>query len=445
VNRSRRCLLVEGLPYHWEVLPPWVGMLQHLGYDVEVAADRSISGHRETLTLLHSQCRTHPVSEVQNLHLDDFDFVVLNSLVHEGYFFHEPPKQRPNLQWIQDLGLPSVSIVHEPVHWVEKRIVHSFHEIGDQGRRVLNLLTDGCFQYEERFWSQEPWSLDGNRLRVPEDGRPRVFESRDGGRSFYGLEADSATKLLRRDIPTEDISSHCADRKHAVIALTELGAAHLATVCDGVEWILPLKIEDRLPLRATGGIAFAGMIDYDRKALHSLLRGCEALRQNEFIRIIGGSRKAEINEDPVVKQFKKHVSECGLNSKLRFTGYLPYDEYIEMIKRSRFLLPLVDDYVDSGSYLLKLPAAIACSFGLGVPLILNQLIAGRFDLQYMICYPDDDLVSGLEAEQRLSDRDYAAMLATLDRHAQALYRRNIDVLRRLIERITGRKVGQAVR
>ncbi len=135
MNRARRCLLVEGLSHHWEVLPPWVGMLQQLGYDVEVAADVSSSGHRETLTLLQSRCRTHQAAEVQNLPLDDFDFVVLNSLVHEGYFFHEPTKPRPNLKWIQDLGLPSISIVHEPVLWVEKRITHSFHEVGDNGRQ----------------------------------------------------------------------------------------------------------------------------------------------------------------------------------------------------------------------------------------------------------------------------------------------------------------------
>jgi hypothetical protein len=441
VNRARRCLLVEGLPYHWEVLPPWVGMLQALGYDVEVAAVDSSSGHRETLTLLQSRCRTHPTADVQNLPLDDFDFVMLNSLVHEGYLLPEPPKPRPNLKWIQDLGLPSISIVHEPVFWVEKRITHSFQEVGDHGRRVLNLLMDGCFQYEMGFWSRERWSLDGDRLRVPEDGRTRVFESRDGGRSFHGLEADRTTTLLRRDVPAEDIARHCADPRHAVITLTEPGAAHLATVCDDVEWILPLEIRDRLPLRTTGEIAFAGMVDHDRKALPSLLQGCEALREDEFIRIIGGSRKTNIDDDRFVKRFKKEVTERGLDSKFRFTGYLPYGQFVETIRRCRFLLPLVDDYVDSGSYLIKLPAAVPTSLGLGVPLIINQTIADRFDLQYMICYPDDDLASGLKAEQRLSEREYAAMLASLDRHAEALYRRNIKVLAGLIERITGRNPG----
>jgi len=55
----------------------------------------------------------------------------------------------------------------------------------------------------------------------------------------------------------------------------------------------------------------------------------------------------------------------------------------------------------------------------------------------MVCYPDDDLASGLQAMQKLSARDYATMLETLDRHAEALYRRNIGVLAGLIKRITG--------
>lgn len=432
-----RCLIVEGLSYHWEVLPPWVGMLQRLGYEVEVVAAGS-SGHRETLALLEGRCRTHPAAEVQALPLDDFDFVVLNSLVHEGYFFQESPKQRPNLAWLQGLGLPSISIVHEPVHWVEKRIVHSFQEAGDRGRRILNLLRDGCFQYEMGFWSEHRWSLEGGRLLLPEDGRTRVFESSDGGRSYRGLDADRATTLLRRHLPAEDIGSHCADSRHAVIALTKPGAAHLATVCGAVEWILPLEIQERLPHRATGEIAFAGMIDYDRKALHSLLQGCAALPDDAFIRIIGGSRRTDIDEDRFVRHFKKQVAEHGLDARLRFTGYLPYGDFVETMRGCRFLLPLVDDYVDSGSYLLKLPAAIPSSLGLGVPLIINRLIAERFDLEYMICYPDDDLAAGLKAEQRLSEGDYAAMLASLDRHAEALYRRNLDVLAGLIERITGR-------
>jgi hypothetical protein len=411
-------------------------MLQSLGCRIEVAAPDHVAAHRDTLALLRSRCRTHRIADVEKLPLDDFDFVVLNTLVHEGYFLPEPPEPRPDLQWIRELGRPSISIVHEPGHWVEKRIVHSFNEVSHRGCRRVDLLADGCFQYEMGFWSLRSWSLEGGRLHLPGEARTGVFETDDGGHTYRGLDADRGVTLVRRHVPQEDLSRHCADGRHAVISLTREAATHLAKICDGVEWILPLEIEHRLPSRAAGEIAFAGTLDWDRKSMTSLLQGCAALRDGEYIRIIGGSRAAE--DDRVVQQFRQLLAERNLASRFCFTRYLPYGDYVDAIRRCRFLLPLVDDYVDSGSYLVKLPAAVATSLGLGVPLILNRSIAERFGMDYMICYPGEDLASGLKAEQRLGDCDYAAMLVALDRQAVALARRNIEVLARLIERITGR-------
>ncbi len=439
----RRCLLVESLSYHWEVLPAWVGMLQRLGYEVEVAASEDTPGHRETLALLRPGCRTHRIADVEGLPLDEFDFVVVNTLVHDGYFLPWPPERRPDLQWIRDLGRPSIAMIHEPGHWVEKRIAHSFDEVSGQGRRRVDLLMDGCFLYEAGFWSLRHWSFEGSRLRLAEEGRTRLFESGNGGRTYRGLDADRGTSLVRRDVPVEDLAGHCADGRHAVVALTEAGAAHLGTVCDA-EWILPLEVPRRPPSRPSGEIAFAGTLDWDRKAIPSLLQGCTALRDGEYIRVIGGSRDADLDNDRVVARVRRLIAERGLDSRFRFSGYLPYGDYVEAIRRCRFLLPLVDDYVDSGAYLVKLPAAVASSLALGVPLILNRTIAERLGMDYMICYPGDDLASGLRAQQALSDGDYAAMLAALDRHARALWRRNLAVLAGMIERITGRTPAGAV-
>jgi hypothetical protein len=434
---SRRCLVVESLPYHWELLPPWVTMLQELGYEVEVAAPGGIVGHQETLRLLQSRCRTHRVADIHTLSLDSFDFILLNSLVHDGYFFAEPLDQRPNLKWLRELGRPSISVVHEPVNWLEKRIVHSFDEDDGRSSKVLNLLADGRFQRERGFWSEESWSIDGHRLQLPDDGRIRLFETDDGGRSYRGLGADSAATLIRRQVADESLPRHCEDGRHAVIALTERAAAHLAPLSDTVKWILPFEIRERMPERRTGETAFAGIIDYDRKAMHSLARAAEALSSDEFILMIGGSRNTEeFLASGFIKYFREQTGERGLESRFRFTGYLPYGAFVEKIRTCRFLLPLVDDYVDGGSYALKLPAAIPYALGLGIPLIVNQAIAERFGLQYMICYPGDDLASGLRAMQRLDDRGYSAMLETLDRHAETLYRRNIGVLADLIEQIT---------
>ena len=439
----RRCLLVESLPYHWELLPAWVGMLRRLGYEVEVATPEDTPGHRETLALLRPGCRTHRVADVERLPLDGFDFVVVNTLVHDGYFFPRPPERRPDLQWIRDLGRPSIAMVHEPGHWVEKRIAHSFDELSGEGRRRVNLLVDGCVHYEMGFWSPRRWSFEGNRLRLPGEGRVRLFESGDGGRTYRGLDADRGTSLVRREVPAEDLAGHCADGRHAVVAPTGAAAAHLGAVCDA-EWILPLELPRRPPPRPGGEIAFAGTLDWDRKAVLSLLAGATALGDGEYIRVIGGSRDGDFGGDGVVAQVRRLIAERGLDARFRFSGYLPYGDYVRAIRRCRFLLPLVDDYVDSGAYLVKLPAAVASSLALGVPLILNRTIAERLGMEYMVCYPGDDLASGLRAQRALSDRDYAAILAALDRHARALWRRNLEVLAGMIGRITGRAPAGAV-
>lgn len=435
MSRKRRCLLVECLPYHWEVLPHWVGLLERLGYEVDVAAAGGTAGHRETLALLRSRCRTHEPGEIRDLPLHEFDFVLVNSLVHDGYFFADRLDPRPNLAWIESLGLPSISVIHEPIHWVEKRVAHGFDEIGPSGRRRLGLLVDGCFQYDGGFWSPRPWALADDRLLLPEGGRVRIFESTDGGRSYEGLGADDGTRLLRRADTAEDPARHCAGGRHAVVALTEPAAAHLARVCDSIDWLLPFEIQERLASRATGGIAFAGTIDYDRKAIPSLLQGCTALRDGQRIGIIGGSRDAAFDQDRTIRQFKAQIAEAGLGSCFDFTGYLPYGDFVEAIRPCRFLLALVDDYVDSGHYLLKLPAIVASSLGLGVPMILNRTVAARFGLDYMICYPGDDLASGLRAAEALSPAAYGDILAALDRQAASLDRRNLRVLSGLIDRI----------
>ena len=444
MSRRRRCLLVECLPYHWEVLPAWVNLLQRLGCEVEVAGAGAAAGLHETMALLRSQCRTHQAGDLQNLRLGDFDFVILNSLVHEGYFFDEPLQPRPNLQWLRVLGLPSISVVHEPVHWVEKRVMLSLHEAGGRGRQI-NLLADGGLQYDKGFWVPASWSIDGDRLHISEDGHAQGFESRDGGRSYHSLQGNDSPALLQRHLPVEDLSRHCADSRHAVIALTKASAAHLAAVHRDVEWILPFEVCDRLPTRAAGEIAFAGTIDYDRKQIPSLLQGCEALRDGDCISIIGGSRNTDFDGDRFVKSFRNQIAERGLGSRFKFTGYLRYGEFIERVRRCRFLLPLVDDKVDAGSYLTKLSASVAYSWSFGIPLIVNRLIAEQYDLQYMICYPGDDVASGLRAEQRLSEGNYAAMLETLDRHTEAIDRRNMDVLAGLIERITAPTQGSVVK
>ncbi len=436
MSASRRCLLIEALPQHWEVLPHWVAMLNAIGYEVEVATDPGVAGHEQTLAQLKFRCRVHDVADIDARTAAAFSFVVLNSTVHEGYFYKRPPATRPNLPWLRSLDRPSISVVHEPVHWVEKSVTASFLEFDGARSRILNLLGDGCFQYEHGFWSARKWSIVADTLSLPEQGRVRRFHTADQGRTYSEVGAPEGSTLVRRDLPDEDPANHVSDGRHAIVTLTESGAEHLKQAAGSVPWILPLAIEPRAENRAEGAISFAGLLDYDRKSLHSLLRDCHALGDGRTIEIIGGSLSSDFENDHFVQVFKGQLREKNLESRFSFTGYLPYGEYLARVRQARFLIPLVDDIVDSGSYLVKLPAAISCSLGFGIPLIVNRDIAERFGMEYMICYAKDDLASGLMQERQLTKTQYEAMLATLDRHAQAIYRRNLDELRRLVDRIT---------
>ena len=105
----------------------------------------------------------------------------------------------------------------------------------------------------------------------------------------------------------------------------------------------------------------------------------------------------------------RDLTACGLEDKVHFTGYLPYGEFVERLRRSRFLLPLVDDRISAGDYQTRTPAAIPLSLGLGVPMIVNEAIARRFDLDFMVCYPGENLASGVAAARSMSEAEYARL------------------------------------
>ncbi|HEU4716856.1 MAG TPA: hypothetical protein VFU15_03440 [Bacteroidia bacterium] len=437
----RRCLIIESLPYHWEVLVAWVHMLKDLGIDAEIAVGET-SGHRETVALLGLEPgKVHDVRNLGSLPPARFDFVLLNTLVHDGYFFSQAPVPRPDLELLDRLQLPSVCVIHEPVQWVEKLVVHSFIESRDGSEKIINLLADGSSVRENGFWSAERWTIDGDKLMLPCDGALLEFRSSDRGQTYRCVD-DPGILLRTRVTPVEDLHGHLGRKQHAVITLTAGGAAKLGEVYTGVEWILPFKIDERHPARSDGPIAFAGTIDYDRKAIPSLLAAAGSLEPGERILVIGGSRSADFENDRFVKTFRRQIAELGIGEKFLFTGYLPYDQFIEKIKRCRFIIPLVDDYVDSGAYLVKLPAAVPLSLGLGVPMIMSKTVSGKFDVDALISYPGQDLAGGLDACRRMTSENYAQMLQTLDDTAKRIYAGNLQKLGAIIDRITGPGSGK---
>ncbi len=436
----KRCLIIESLSYHWEVLAPWVDMMKLLGIDTEIAISGT-AGHLETVALLGlDPSQVHDVRNLGSLALDRFDFVLLNTLVHAGYFFPAEPVPRPDLAFVRQLQRPSICVIHEPIQWVEKLVVHSFTEVGNGAGTIINLLADGCSVRQGGFWSDAKWSQDGDSLWIPYGGGIREFKTVNCGQTYQCTD-NAAISLHRRTLPIEDLKDHLKLKQHAAIALTAEGAHKLEKIHDGIEWVLPFKIEQPCPSRVDGPIAFAGTIDYDRKSIPSLLNAAKSLKADEKILIIGGSRDPDFDNDCFVQTFKRQIAELGLGEKFLFTGYLPYGQFVEQVKQCRFIIPLIDDYVDSGAYLIKLPAMVPLSLGLGVPMIMSGTVSGSLGSDILISYPGQDLVSGLQQCREMDKDAYLQLVENLHRKAQLLYANNLQKLSTIINNITGLNTG----
>ena len=211
-----------------------------------------------------------------------------------------------------------------------------------------NLFRDRTFYWQGRLRKKRRWSREGDRLVLWEDGRrANLLEYRprcDLPRPERHGVASPTGDARRFEAP------HALGR-HAIVTFSRQAAENLKARCPSATWIVPFVSYDALTPPPPGEFVFAGSIDYRSKAVSSLLSACATLAANESLLILGGSRYANLAEDPQVDRLIRDLPACGLADKVRFTGYLPYGEFVERLRRSRFLLPLVDDRISAGGYL----------------------------------------------------------------------------------------------
>jgi hypothetical protein len=323
-------------------------------------------------------------------------------------------------------------VVHDPVQWNERCPEASFDGRHPRGWGTLNLFRDQTFYWQGRLRKKRRWSRQGERLVLWEDGRKLAFSSTDRGATYRG---PNGMALRRRPGPVADLRRHTRSGRHAIVTFSRQAAENLKPRCPGATWIVPFASHDGLAPSSPGEFVFAGSIDYRRKAVSSLLSACPTLTANESVLILGGSRFADWADDPNIGRLIRDLTANGVEDKVRFTGYLPYSEFVERLRRSRFLLPLVDDRISAGDYRTRTPAAIPLSLGLGVPMIVHEAIARRFDLDFMVCYPGEDLASGLAAARSMSEAEYARLRQrTLDA-AQRQKAHNHETIAGVLRRI----------
>jgi hypothetical protein len=428
----KSCLLIECCGYHWELFPAWVNLFGDLGYRMDIACPNS-PGHLETMAVLANRgVRRLAAERLWELPFERYDLVLVNTLLHEGYTFDETLLPLPGLDLVDRIGLPSISTIHEPALWGERRPEISFDGLYRSGQGTLNLFPDHSFYWAGRWNEERRWSWEGERLMLQEDESSLVFASADGGATFQN---PNGMALRRRPGPRLDLERHTRSRRHAIVTLSRQAAKSLDAWCPDTNWIVPFESHGELPPRSVGEFVFAGSISYETKAVSSLLRACATLTSDESVVIVGGTRNSRFADDPNIRRLIRDLTAHGIENKVRFTGYLPYGKFVERLRGSRFLLPLVDDRIANGDYQSRTPAAIPLSLGLGVPMIVHEAIARRFDLDFMVCYADEDLASGLATARRLSQEDYGRLRdRTLDA-ARRQKEHNLDTLADILQRI----------
>lgn len=406
-----------------------MSLLGEFGYKVDIACPDT-PGHLETLALLGIE--RLPIEQLWATPFERYDLVVIGTLMHMGYNRLDMFRPLPGLDLVERIGRPSISVVHDPVQWSTRCPEASFDGRHSGGWGTLNLFRDHSFYWQGRLRKRRRWSTEGERLVLWEDGRKLAFSSTDRGATYRG---PNGMALRRRPGMRTDLRRHTRSGRHAIVTFSRQAADALKARCPSVPWIVPFVSHDEIALPPPGEFVFAGSIDYRSKAVSSLLSACATLVANESVVVLGGSRYANLAEDPNVGRLIRDLAACGLKDKVRFTGYLPYGEFVERLRRSRFLLPLVDDRVSAGDYRTRTPAAIPLSLGLGVPMIVHEAIARRFDLDFMVCYPGEDLASGLAAARSMSEAEYGRLRERTQDAARRQKAHNLETLAAILRRI----------
>lgn len=423
------CLLIECCSYHWEVFPNWVSHLNNLGVSVDITCPAS-PGHLETLDMLGLP--RLPIERFSEIPFERYDFLLFGTLRHEGYAHDATSSPLPGLELIQRIGQPSIGVIHEPVLWSEQRPVLSFDAAYSGGNGIVNLFPDQRFNWSGRWSERAEWAWEGEALILFENGNRMELASPDGGESFLG---PGSVVLRRRPQPRVDLLSHTANARNAILTFSAEGSRILSERCPNVEWILPFGGLEPGAREAVEDFVIAGSVDYERKAIPSLLQACRFLRADEKVVVLGGTRDPTAKKNPSAEKLMAALASMGLEDKVTFTGYLPYDRFIDHVCTSRFLLPLVDDHTGNGGSKSQMTGTFSLSLGLGIPMIINRSIAELYGFDFMICYDDEDLASGIARARSLGACAYSTLCQQVESVARRQQEHNLQTLNKVIEGI----------
>ena len=446
----KRCLLVEPLPWHEELFPNWVCLLNELGYFVDIVTCPEAIQKNSMASARLKSFRYRDISDFDELIRENYEFLIVNTLVAEGYEPVDVAGPIPTVEFLKDVDLPTISVIHEPAFFLEKAVVTGFDVHHPNGAFDLWLMADGSFRVNKEHSVGKHWRLADDCLRLTNDTshiandtdwlitgeHASQYVTSDDGQTWSSPE--TLCRLRRKPLANYTLEQHLQSPKNVISTVSEQGKLRLQHRITEVACVCPVYFGDFDAVELPRHLVFPGMLHGWRKNFDSLFQAKHRLADltTDLVCVAGGARSAEeFDESRWVRLFRERVVEHQLKDVIHFTGLLDGQEFFDFVRRAKMILPLVDFDVEDGAYRHKLTTSVSYSMAFGVPLIVNEDIAAQYQMDYMICYPGGDLSLGIERFLQLSESDYRNMVAQTIRQREAWRTSNRTTLATLIERI----------
>jgi len=192
----------------------------------------------------------------------------------------------------------------------------------------------------------------------------------------------------------------------------------------------PATSKDDDPSAGRVMFAILGEVDARRRNYQSLIDAFEQLVQSPLaeqitIRIMG-STHTELGTQ-LIKAAHEY-SLLGTTIQLQQEQFIALPEYLQALRSSHFIIPLIDNTVEEPYNIKTAPSSLMLGRGLTIPVVVSNEFLLDEDLKpFSISYHRQDLTSGLEAAVQLYySPNYEHMLTQYRAVQEELFQKSVE-------------------
>lgn len=431
----KKCALIEACNWHEETLVNWVWYLNELNFFVEIYTIKTSEELKGCFqTKLTNFCHKS-IKELNVKSIEGFDLIVVNTLIHKGYRLDKSMSILPDISFVLQFDIPLFCIIHDPINWSDKFPVSEYKYTGLWEEYKVFLREDGRFTKNYDYIKGQRWEIAKNKLKlICKNDFDEFLMNDGGGHSVY----NNKNKLVHIEDYASQKQALLNAKNIAFFSLVDFGKGYLTDIGFRNSFsIFPTYCGDFMDENSKiKSLIVPGMISFDRKKYPLLTQKnipYEKISENYSFCFLGGSRgDKNIEFDYLTDMLKKHK----IFDHFHFTGGISYAEFYQRFCNSTAVVPLIDEFMDSGAYLTKLSAAVNQAIAFGKILIWDEKIASVYNFDCGITYSNGNLGEALIKFQNLSVEDLEMEKRKIQKVKDNIIKKNISELSEAIARIS---------